>query len=355
MGRYELPDYSQVKDDLQPMPDGNPADVYGAGFVGAYYDGEGYEQAREAMSEAGLPFAFGAAASQYGLTGAANPNGIYLLHKEVERAGINVNTIAYASQPVGNCVSRGTQNALLHTLCAAVNHGTGSIPPEMVAASASSNPISSECLYWWKWSGSRPGGDGWYAGACLKAAKEKGGMVVRADYRSIGGPDLRVETKATTHAYASESIPEGMRKIIHLHPLEAYAECKTIEEVADAIASGHAVQTDGGQGWASTVDEHGFAQRRGSWSHSMCATGIVRTEEAKKRYNTTALILIQNSWANFNRNDHATVMGTNGIKMPKGSFFARWEDCKNRSWFAVSSVKGWENRKLPNWNLGDLI
>ena len=350
-----LRNYAQVRELLRPMPDGvDVVQEYERGFIGAYFDPEEHERARDSIVSDGLPFEWAAAAFDYGMVGAAATDGIYLLHKEVEACGVNIHTIAYASQPVGNCVSRGTQNALLHTLCAAVNHGTGSIPDGMVAASATSNPLASEVNYWFKWPGTRPGGDGWYAGACLRAAKERGGLVVRKDFRDIGGPDLRAETRATTHAYASESIPDAMRQVIHQHPLLAYAECKGFEQVADAIASGHAVQTDGVQGWASTVDENGFAHQRGSWSHSMCVTGVVRTEAARKKYNTVGLVLIQNSWANFNKNDHARVMGTT-IAMPRGSFFARWEDCPGRSWFAVSSVKGWENRRLPNWNLGDLI
>lgn len=350
-----LKNYAEVKDLLRPMPAGvDVVEEYERGFVGAYFDPEEHELAKDAVESEGLPFEWSDAAFDYGLVGAAAPSGIYLLHKEVEAAGLPTATIAYASQPVGNCVSRGTQNALLHTLCAAINHGEGSLPEGMAEAARTSNPLASEVNYWFKWPGSRPGGDGWYAGACLRAAKEHGGMVVRRDFRDIGGPDLRAETKATTHAYATDSIPEAMRKVIHQHPLLAYAECKTFDEVADAIASGHGVQTDGGQGWASTVDENGVAQRRGSWSHSMCATGVVRTEAAKKKYNTVGLLLIQNSWGAFNHNENARVMGTE-IALPKGSFFARWEDCPGRSWFAVSSVRGWENRRLPNWDMGSLI
>ena len=355
MKKYSLPDYSAIKELLRPMPeDVPPAAAYASGFIGSYFDGEQYEIAKESMEADGLPFAWSDAAGEFGLSGVADNDGIYLLHKEVEKAGLPIHTISYATQPVGNCVSRGTQNALLHTLCAAVNHGEGSLPAGMVEAAQKSNPLSSEINYWFKWPGSRPGGDGWYAGACLRAAKEHGGLVVRKDFRDIGGPDLRVETKATTHAYATESIPDAFRKVIHQHPLLAYAECESFEEIADAIASGHGVQTDGGQGWASTVDEFGYAKRQGSWSHSMCATGVVRTQEAKKKYNTVGLILIQNSWADHIQNHSARVMGTT-IGLPKGAFFVRYEDCPGRSWFAVSSVKGWENRKLPNWNLSDLI
>lgn len=355
MNRYGLPDHSQIATSRAAIQDwSDPAAAYNAGYIGAYYDADDWEAGKDSVEGSGYPYMWADVASRYGMTGVASDTGIYLIHKEVEAVGVNVNTIAYATQPVGNCVSRGTQNALLHTLCAAVASGDGAIPDGMIEASATSNPLSSEVNYWFKWPGTRPGSDGWNASACLRVAKEKGGMLVRGDYRNIGGPDLRAETKATAHAYAAQSIPQTMLEIIHRNPLLAYAECETFEEIADAIASGHAVQTDGGQGWASSVDENGFARRSGSWSHSMCATGVVRTEAAKKKYNTVGLVLIQNSWANFNKSDSAKVMGTN-FYLPKGSFFARWEDCRPRSWFAVTSVHGWRNRALPNWDMGELV
>lgn len=355
MNRYGLPDYSAVKDRLRTLPDW--ADVpkaYADGFIGCYYDPADWEAAKDSVESSGFSYEWQDVASHFGMDGSASQTGTYLIHKEVEAVGINVATIAYASQPCGNCVSRATQNALLHTLCAAVNNGEGSLPAGMIDASKSSNPLSSEVLYWWKWPGNRPGSDGWNASACLRAAKEKSGMIVRADYRNIGGPDLRVETKATVHAYGSAAIPQSFLQIIHNNPLLSFSECKGLDQIADAIASGHAVQTDGGQGWESSVDECGVARRRGSWSHSMCITGVVRSDAAKKKYKTEGLLLFQNSWGAYLKTDHAKVIGTS-VGIPRGSFFARWEDCQPRSWFAISSVHGWKNRSLPNWNLVDLI
>jgi hypothetical protein len=349
VSRYNLPDWAEVKDQ-GPMPSIDPVEAYSNGFIGASWSQEGEERLAGMVEDSGLPFAWSDVAFGSGIVGTAK-EGIYLLHKEVEAVGLPIHTIAYPSQPVGNCVSRGTQNALYHTLCAAVNHGEGSLPEGMVEAAQKVNPLSSEVIYWWR--SNAPRGDGWYASASLAAAKEHAGLFVRRDLTSIGGIDLRNETTATAHAYSSHSIPEKVKEAIGHNRLLTFAKCESFEEVADAIASGHAVQTDGGQGWASSVDEHGFAHQSGHWSHSMCATGVITTPAFKTKYRTVGGVLIQNSWANFNHNDSARVMGTS-IALPKGSFFARWEDCSNRSWYAVNTFQGWANRKLKNWQIESL-
>ena len=355
MSNYSLPNYAEVKDHLVAMPeDADVVEAYESGFVGAYHDPEGDERAMDIVAREGMPTEFGDIASAGGFAGQAK-SGIYLLHKEVERAGLRVDTIGYVSQPCGNCVSRGTQNALLHTLCAAVNAGEGSIPPEAFEASkVRCNPVSSEVNYWWKWSGSRAGGDGWHASACLAAAKEHAGLVWRADFRSIGGPDLRTETRSTAHAWGSAGIPDKFREVAHRNPLKTYARVRGIEEIADAISAGYAVQTDGGEGWSKSTDENGYSRQTGRWSHSMCITGVVTTDAAKRKYNTAGLVMIQNSWGAWNHNQDAHVMGTD-IKLPPGAFFAKWEDCTRRSFYSVSSVTGWPNRKLKSWDITDLI
>ena len=347
---YSLKDWSEV--DFAPMPENaDVPEAYANGFVGACFNGESEEQLADAVRADGMPWDFADVASSFGIAGAAKP-GVYLLYKEVEACGLPLDTIGRVSQPVGNCVSRGTQNALLHTLCAAVNNGEGSLPEGMVEAAQKCNPLSSEVIYWWR--GNAPNGDGWYASAALKAAKDHAGLFVRRDLSSIGGVDLRTETRRTAHAYSSRSIPDSVREAISHNRLLTFSKCSSFEEVADAIASGHAVQTDGGEAWSKTVDEFGVARRSGHWSHSMCCTGVITTEEFKKRYNTAGGLIIQNSWAAWNRNKDAKIMGTN-VGLPAGAFVALWEDCSRRSFYATNTFHGWENRNLPNWSLEELI
>ena len=351
---YSLKNYAEVKDDLREMPEG--ADVveeYSKGFIGSYFDAEAEEEAADLVRADGFSFDMSDLAHEYGFASQA-AGGTYLLFPEVEKCGIPTRLISRNSQPVGNCVSRGAQNALLHSLCVAATHGGDAVGQELIdACQFGVNPVSSEVLYWGKWP-NRPGGDGWSAGSCLSYVKKYSGIVPRGDYHSIGGPDLRKETRSSTHAYGLAQIPDSMRTLMKKHPLESYARCRGFQEVADAISAGHAVHTDGGEAWPGTPNEDGVSRRRGHWSHSMCVVGVVATEEFKKKYRTQGGLVIQNSWANFNHISNQKVFGTNQ-KLPDGSFITTWEDASRRSFYAVSSVKGWPNRKLKNWAMRDLI
>ena len=86
----------------------------------------------------------------------------------------------------------------------------------------------------------------------------------------------------------------------------------------------------------------------------MSVHGFIDTQEFHAKYGCGAL-LIQNSWGNFIKNSHAKVMGTQEKEYQKGSFFAKWSDIKKRSYYVVSNVTDWPNRKLPSWNLDELI
>lgn len=351
---YSLKNYAEVKDDLRVMPDDTDVQAeYLNGFVGAYFDAEAEERAADLVRADGYSFDMSDLAHSFGFAGQAK-EGTYLLFPEVEKCGIPTRLIARNSQPVGNCVSRGAQNAILHALCVAATHGGDAVGQELLdACQFGCNPVASEPLYWGKWP-NRPGGDGWSAGSCLSYVKQHSGIVPRGDYSSIGGPDLRKETRASTHAYGLAQIPDSMRSVMKKHPLESYARCRSFEEVADAISAGHPVHTDGGEAWPGTPNEDGVARRRGSWSHSMCITGVVASPEFKSKYKTQGGLVIQNSWANFNKITNQKVFGTNQT-LPEGSFIALWEDAQRRAFYAVSSVKGWPNRKLKNWSMGDLI
>ncbi len=351
MSRYGLPDWSQH--DPAPMPVGDPADAYGNGYCGAYFDAAGQEQLEDEITSTGQPWRFEDIASHSGIAGAASPTGTYLIYKEVEACGIPLACISRASQPVGNCVSRGGQNALLHTMCASHRQGLTGLPEGIVAAclGEKTNPVASEPQYW---SRGRPG-DGWYASACIKALKNDSGLVVRRNYSDMGGPDLSGETTRTAHAYYRwEQVPEALRKHCHLHPLVSVAEITEMEALVDAIAHGHAVHTDGGEGFSKECDADGVARRSGHWSHSMCVTGCCLDPAALKRHNTAGLFLIQNSWSHFNRTSHSKVPGTS-VGIPPGSFFAKWEDIKHRSFFAYADITGWKKTQLPDWSFRDLV
>jgi len=351
VSKYSLPDWSQHNDSAAPIEDA--FETYSGGFVGSYFSHEGEESLRQEVEATGQPWKFEDIASSLGIASAASPTGTYLIYKEVEACGISLACLSRASQPVGNCVSRGGQNALLHTICASHRQGLTGLPEGIVAAcqGVKTNPVASEPPYYSR----GKSGDGWYASACIKALKNDSGLVVRRNYSDIGGPDLSTETKGTAHAYYRwDQVPDSFKKHCHQHPLVSVAEVTEMEALCDAIAHGHAVHTDGGEGWSKDTDEFGVASRSGSWSHSMCITAVCRDQAACKKHQTAALFLIQNSWSHFNKTSHARVAGV-GCGIPPGSFFARWEDIKHRSLYAYTDITGFKKEKLPDWSFRDLV
>jgi hypothetical protein len=349
MNKDLLPNYSEVKDRLRPMPeDADVVEQYEKGFVGAYHDPEADEQLQDEVEVTGQPFDYEDIASDLGIAGAA-AGGTYLIYKEVEKAGVPLDCISRISQTCGCCVSRGGQNALLHTICASASQGLTGLPEGLVEATNGGkiNPLSNESNYW----GRGHSGDGWNASSCVRVLKDQSGLVVRRDLSEFGGPDVRMESTRTCHAYSSWSrVPEKLQEYCHRHPLTSVARIREMEAIVDAIAHGHAVHTDGGEGWARSVDEDGVARRSGHWSHSMCLTAVCMNPEALKKHRTAGLFLIQNSWASFNRNSNAKVYGTSE-RLPTGSFFAKWEDMRNRSFYAYADIAGFKRARLPDWSI----
>jgi maltose/moltooligosaccharide transporter len=75
---------------------------------------------------------------------------------------------------------------------------------------------------------------------------------------------------------------------------------------------------------------------------------------AMKKHNTPALFCVQNSWSHYNQTSHSIVPGTT-VGIPPGSFMARWEDIKNRSFYVYADVVGFKSEKLPDWSFRDLV
>jgi hypothetical protein len=344
VSNYSLPDYSKVKNDLAVMPEGDPFDIYSQGFVGSYYNPEDDDRLKQLVESEGMSFQMSSVAPAFGFEGQGAGKTV-LLYKEVEKVGW-LERQGYPNQAVGDCVSHGTAKAIGFTLCCAITHGQGS-KPETNGIESKMWPIASEPHYWYRGKSS----DGWYASAALRVVKEKTGIVVRKNIP--GACDLTSYSRSTAHCYGSRPPPESVRDYLDDNPVMTYAKCHSYEEIIDALSAGYGVQHDGGEGFGKSVDENGVARRSGHWSHSMSCCGFIDTPEFKSRYGCGGLI-IQNSWGSWNHNDNAKIMGTNE-RLPKGAFVALWKDVSRRSYFAISAVKGWPNRKLPSWNMGDLI
>ena len=340
---YSLPDYRDV--DFVDIPEGEDvAAAYENGYVGSAYNGEAEEQLQSAVEEDGGKWEMQDNSSAGGFSGQGKGK-IILIHKEIEKVGW-LDKVGYPNQACGDCVSHGTAKAMGYTLVTGITRG-GNAKPETNGIEQKMWPIASESHYWYRGKSS----DGWYASKSLEMAKKNTGIFIRADVK--GACDLRNYSKATAHCYGAKAPPADVKAQLDDNPILTYSKCSSWEEIIDALSAGYGVQTDGGEGFAKETNGDGVAKRSGSWSHSMSVHGFIDTPEFHAKYGCGAL-LIQNSWGNFIKNSHAKVMGTQeGI--PKGSFFAKWSDIKKRSYYVVSNVTSWPNRKLPSWNLDELI
>jgi len=345
VNKYTLPDYAEIKDDLRPLPEGDMYEEYSAGFVGAYYDGEEHEKLKSLVTSTGFPFYADSIATTGGFAGQGTGK-IILVYKEAAVPGW-LEKLGYPNQTEGSCVAHATSKVMGLALCVATNRGDGSYP-DTGGIEHKMWPVS-PCPHYWFRSGARENGgsDGWYVAAALRVAKEQVGVVICRDYTPTGGIDLRQYNTHAAHRYSATSVPQTFLHAIDQHKVMTYAECETYEQIIDMLSAGAPIQSDGGEGFSKETDEHGVARRQGSWSHSMSVTGFIDTPAFKTKYGCGGLIF-QNSWGAWNKNDHATIMGTSQ-KLPAGAFIALWKDVSRRQYFAVSAVHGWPNRKLPNW------
>ena len=252
------------------------------------------------------------------------------------------------AQQRGDCVSHGQKNANLGACCAEVVWGTvdqetGTIEsaPEIPIAGIRSGAFSSSAIYWYRGHGS----DGWYCPASAIVSTTKVGCVVNKNYPDIG-LDLTTYSGRLAGTYGRTPPPAEITDHLNDHLIRTSTTCNGWEQVRDFIANGYPINSCGGEGWSSTRDENGVSRRSGSWSHAMA---ILAVDDRKWAHDTYGggLVLIQNSWGRFNSGPRR-IHGTS-IDIPEGSFWAMWSDVTRRNHMAMSSVKGWPPKSLPNW------
>jgi len=131
---------------------------------------------------------------------------------------------------------------------------------------------------------------------------------------------------------AKSGVPDSLETIARQHPVKAYAQVNTFEELATAVESGYPVTIASNQGFSKQRDSEGFAKPQGSWGHQMCVIGVRHDRPGA---------LIANSWG-------AYFTGECGI-----SAACFWADANTVSHmlragdsFALSDLAGWERKGL---------
>lgn len=256
-------------------------------------------------------------------------------------------------QKRGSCVAWSSRNAALTSYCAYVLYGRNeerfSIPT--VSKTAMANGVAStEGIYWFRGHGS----DGWQCSAAAQVLIEKCGLLLRQNYPEIG-IDLTEYNVNTEGRWGAYPPPENVQEVCRRHICSNATVVKTWEQARDMLANGYALSTCGSEAFVDKRDDWGVCalNPRDSWAHAMAATAADDRPETVSKYGC-GLLLIQNSWpANYLSGPDA-VHGT-PHKIPPGSFWARWEDFKDRYMVAVGPSKGWPANRLPDWGLGGIV
>ena len=274
---------------------------------------------------------------------------------------------------INNCVSHSDKNAKLGTMVGDVvaevpDEVTGNLEafPEISADGIKSGAFSTEAVYWYR----NHGGDGWFCGAAANVSMRKCGGVIRKNYPELGF-DLTRYSASLAGRWGRTEPPQNITEALNNNLIRTAARASTFEAARDALGQGRFLSTCGGEGFSNTRDNNGVSSRRGSWAHAMAEIGSDDREETKKLYNGP-LVLVLNSWGVWNSGprdirDSAKFVPphkkslwesldivnpqTGNIMIPKGSFWCRWNDWRNRERLVYAGFNGWKRQKIENWGL----
>ena len=321
--------------------------AYDRGLEGAIYDPDGAEEVESGrygnMADTAQEFGF---ASQ-------GQGQLNLLYAEVwKAAGRSDFFHGSYNQACGDCVSHSLRHSLMGTLACSVTNGEGSWPDLPDSAYKGGSCFHPSPTYWLRGKNS----DGWSCATAVQRATDGIGMVACLNYPSPLSVDLANYSKSIAHKWGSQKPPSDVIDQLNDHKVKSSSRCKSWDTVRDALSAGYALCTCGGEGFSKSRDDNGYSKRSGSWSHALTYIGYDDSEWAHKTYGQQ-LVLILNSWGpSWNSDNGPYPQGNKSLpKIPRGSFWAKWSDVKNRDCYAISSVVGFPNRKLKNWDLRDLI
>ena len=132
-------------------------------------------------------------------------------------------------------------------------------------------------------------------------------------------------------------VPDELEPIAKRHPVKTTTLVNTWEEARDAIANGYPIALCSDVGFTSSRDRDGFADRRGTWNHSMLLAGIDDTSSRPGG-------LIINSWGDN------WIDGPTRFDQPIGSFWAEADVIESMlrqdDSFALSSYVGYPRQNL---------
>ena len=178
--------------------------------------------------------------------------------------------------------------------------------------------------------GNRLWGQGSVGAWAAKYLKDYG-VLPQAKYPAI---DLsRYDASICCGHNARAGVPDSLEPIARHHPVKAYAQVNTFEELAAAVENGYPVTVASDQGFSKARDAQGFARPSGSWSHQMCVVGVRHDRPGA---------LIANSWGAYYTGGPADMSpATKWVDAATVSHMLRAGDS-----FALSDLAGWDRKGL---------
>lgn len=343
---------------------------YEDGYAGCYLDTEEYDKFTDLSKETGGYTYVEDAAEAFGWSDAfAGQLVIPFVHVMEHFPG----AWPGPAQGRGDCVSHSDKNAKLGTMVGDVVSGqpdeaTGNLEtfPEVSSTGIQNGVFSTESVYWYR----GHGGDGWFCGAAANISMSKSGGVVRKNYPEIG-IDLTRYSASLAGKWGRSAPPASITDSMDNNLIRTAARAKTFEASRDALGQGRFLSTCGGEGFSKTRDSNGVSSRSGRWAHAMAEIGADDREEIKRMYGGP-LVLVLNSWGVWNKGPRDIYNSaqyvpkekeelwekldivnpqTGNIMIPKGSFWCRWSDWKNRERLVYAGFNGWKMQRIDNWGL----
>jgi hypothetical protein len=192
-------------------------------------------------------------------------------------------------------------------------------------------------------------GDGW---SCQEPSSwfgpnGEGGFLYRKVYEGPNGESLdftKYSEKWCSNGRAG--VPQWLLDICQQSKARWIIPITTMEEYRDSHALGFGINICSGQGFSSTTDDHGVAEARGSWSHSMGHTGNVDTEWAHEECGDL-IGADDQSWGLWNKQNGKP----EGVaRMAPGMFYARAKAIAGMlrgDDYSICGVAGWDRDPSP--------
>lgn len=229
--------------------------------------------------------------------------------------------------PVGSCVSFGTNSAIYRTMAGQIVLGNANEELKDIAEEVTYAGSRVEI------GGGRIRGDG-SVGAWAAQFVQKWGVVAREKH---GQYDLTSYDPTRCRAWGQSGVPADLETVAKLHPVKDITRITSWDEAKKALAQGYGIAICSDQGFSMQRDARGIARASGSWAHCMCLDGY--HTEGGREYGH-----IENSWG------ASAHTGPVGWGNPSTAGF--WADSSVIDWmirsggdtWAFSGVKGFPAR-----------